>query len=322
MSPPPGTRRLAVWQLFAVAVLVWGTTWHVITWQLGLLAVEWNVAVRFLVAGALVLAVARARGATIGATGAQHALLALQGVFLYGLAYVAVYEAERHVPSGLVAVGYSASPLLSGLGAHWLFGRRVDARFVAGGAVGLAGVALLFWPEIARADVAATAATGALWTVAAVLLSTVGALAASRNGARGLALWTALGWGMVYGGAAAAAWAVASGRPFALPLEPRWWLALAWLALAGSIAAFACFLTLQERIGPGPAGAVGVMTPLLALVVSMALEGFRPDVRTALGALLAVAGNALMLRRRAPRVGGRLSSAPGTSAPAASPAAE
>lgn len=60
---------------------------------------------------------------------------------------------------------------------------------------------------------------------------------------------------------------------------------------------FACFLTLQERIGPGPTGAVGVMTPLLALLVSMAFEGFRPDLVTAAGACLAVAGNVLMLRR-------------------------
>ena len=315
-------RRLAVWQLFAIAVLVWGTTWHVITWQLDLLSSEWNVALRFLLAGALVLAIAAARGIAVAASAAQHALLVLQGAFMYGFAYVAVYQAERLVPSGLVAVGYSASPLLAGLGAHWLFGRRVGGRFVWGGVLGLAGVALIFWPEIERAgasETAADAATGALWTVAAVLLSAVGALAASRNSVRGLSLWPALGWGMVYGGLTAAVCAIATGQPFSLPVEPRWWIALGWLALAGSIVAFACFLTLQERIGPGPAGAVGVMTPLIALVVSMVLESFRPDLRTALGAVLAVSGNALVLARRpAPGV----SSGPRTSAPSASPAAE
>ena len=69
------------------------------------------------------------------------------------------------------------------------------------------------------------------------------------------------------------------------------------ILLAGSVLTFACFLTLQERIGPGPTGAVGVMTPLLALLVSMAFEGFRPDALTFAGAALAVAGNVLMLRR-------------------------
>lgn len=312
-------RRLAVWQLFAVAVLVWGTTWHVITWQLPSLAPAWNVALRFLCAGALVLAIAAARGVRIAARASQHARIAAQGAFLYGVAYVAVYEAERWVPSGLVAVGYAASPLLSGLGAHWLFGRRVGARFVAGGVVGVVGVAILFWPELERGG----SAVGAAWTVAAVLLSTVGALVASRNAAHGIGLWPALGWGMVHGGLAAAIWALATGAPFALPADPRWWIALAWLAVAGSIVAFACFLTLQERIGPGPAGAVGVMTPLLALAVSVAVEGFRPDARTAIGAALAVGGNLLMLATGAARWARRPASSPAPSPPpAASRAAE
>ena len=60
---------------------------------------------------------------------------------------------------------------------------------------------------------------------------------------------------------------------------------------------FACFLTLQERIGPGKTATVGVMTPLLALLVSIAFEGLRPDWLTLGGAALAVAGNTMMLRR-------------------------
>jgi drug/metabolite transporter (DMT)-like permease len=39
------------------------------------------------------------------------------------------------------------------------------------------------------------------------------------------------------------------------------------------------------------------MTPLLALLVSMAFEGFRPQALTLAGAALAVTGNVLMLRR-------------------------
>ena len=91
-----------------------------------------------------------------------------------------------------------------------------------------------------------------------------------------------------------------------MPTAPSWWLSLAYLAFAGSVLTFACFLTLQDRVGVGAAGTVGVMTPLLALLVSIAFEGFRPDLLTAAGALLAVAGNALMLiparsgRRAAP----------------------
>ena len=56
---------------------------------------------------------------------------------------------------------------------------------------------------------------------------------------------------------------------------------------------------MQQRIGVGPTGSIGVMTPLLALVIPMAFERFRPDALTFAGAALAVAGNVLMLRRGA-----------------------
>ncbi len=76
-----------------------------------------------------------------------------------------------------------------------------------------------------------------------------------------------------------------------------------YLSLAGTVVAFAAFLTLQDRLGPGKAATVGVMTPVIALVVSTALEGYRPELRTLAGAALAIAGNALMLSRGGVRAG-------------------
>ena len=293
-------QRLTNGQLFAICVGVWSTTWYAITFQIGDSAPEVGVAMRFGLAGAVLLAMCAVRGLRLRFSAREHALLGLQGAFLYGLSYVCVYHAEQHLVSGLVAVGYSASPLVSGLGARWLFGTRLASRFVLGGLLGLAGVALIFWPEFGRAAERSGAALGALFTLASVLLSTVGSLTASRNRANGLPFWPALGFGMIYGAVAAAVVALlqgqSQGQGFALPTAPSWWLSLLYLSLAGSVLTFACFLTLQQRIGPGPTGSIGVMTPLLALVVSMAFEGFRPGALTFAGAALAVLGNVLMLR--------------------------
>ncbi len=292
--------RLRSWQLFAICVLTWGTTWHAVTYQVAAAAPEVGVALRFGLAGSLVLGACLLRGLPLRFTCRDHALLALQGAFLYGVSYLCVYYAERHVASGLVAVGYSASPLITGLGARALFGTSVGWRFVLGGVLGLIGVALIFWPEFGKATESPHVALGAAFTVGSVFLSAVGSLAASRNRTCGLPFWPALGFGMLYGAAACLAIGVARGQSFALPGAASWWIALLYLTLAGSVLTFACFLTLQDRIGPGPTGSIGVMTPLLALLVSMALESFRPDAYTALGAALAVIGNAMMLRRSSP----------------------
>ena len=270
--------RLKNWQLFAICVLTWGTTWFAITFQIGHVAPEVGVAMRFALAGAVILVLCVLRQESLHFTPSQHAIFALQGSFMYGVSYVCVYHAEQHLVSGLVAVGYSASPLVAGLGARALFGVNLRPRFILGGLLGIAGVALIFWPEFARTTGDRNTLLGALFTVGSVLLSTVGSLTASRNRSRGLPFWPALGFGMLYGAAASALLALMQGQSFVPPAIASWWLSLLYLALAGSVLTFACFLTLQERIGPGPTGTIGVMTPLLALLVSMAFEGFHPDL--------------------------------------------
>lgn len=304
--------RFKTWQLFAVCVLSWGTTWHAITYQLGHTTPEVGVALRFLLASVLVLGVCAARGMSLRFAWRDHQLLAFQGLMMFGVSYVCVYHAERHLPSGLVAVGYSAAPLVAGLGAQALFGLPVTARFVGGGLLGLLGVGLMFWPEFgkAAAGVASQAqgagalgaessvAAGAAFTVAAVCLSSCGSLAATRNRVRGLPFWPSLGFGMGYGGLATALIAIGMGHSFMPPALLSWWVSLVYLAVVGTVISFACYLTIQERLGPGPSGTIGVMTPLLALGVSLLFENYRPDVITGVGVLLAVAGNVLMLRRK------------------------
>ena len=94
--------------------------------------------------------------------------------------------------------------------------------------------------------------------------------------------------------------ALASGRALGFEPTAAYVLSLAYLAGLGSIIAFACYLTLLQRIGPARAGYIGVMVPIVALVVSAAFEGFRWHVLTFAGIAISVAGNVTVLRRREP----------------------
>ena len=116
--------RFKNWQLFAICVLTWGTTWFAITFQIGHVAPEVGVAMRFALAGAVILGLCVLRQERLRFTPGEHAIFALQGGFMYGVSYVCVYHAEQHLVSGLVAVGYSASPLVAGIGARALVRRQ------------------------------------------------------------------------------------------------------------------------------------------------------------------------------------------------------
>jgi drug/metabolite transporter (DMT)-like permease len=292
-------QRFSNTQLFALCVLIWGTTWYAIVHQIAHATPEVGVTLRFALAGVVVLWWARWRGEKLGCGVAVHALVALQGVCMYSLSYLCTYHAEKHVPSGLVAVGYSLSPLISGTAAWALWRHPLTGRFLLGGVLGAGGVALIFWPELGAASQRDSAGLGLVLTLLAVTLSAAGSLLASRNEKFKLLFWPAMGGSLMYGAACSALLLLLQGQGaqlLHLPTAWDWWGSLVYLALAGTVLTFSAYLTLQQRLGPGKAATVGVMTPVLALLISTALEGYRPQLWTLAGVLLAIFGNRMMLR--------------------------
>jgi drug/metabolite transporter (DMT)-like permease len=283
--------------LFAGCVAIWGTTWLAITFQLGSVAPEVSVSYRFLLAALLVAAWCRLRGLPLRFRAAEHAALAFMGVAMYSIGYIFVYHAETHLPSGVVAVGASAYPLFTMLGMRLVFGQPMTARMAIGSALGITGVALVFWPEFDSVARGGSVALGAAFTMLSVLVSTIGSLAAQRNHERKLAGWPAMAVSMGYGGLASLAAALALGRSLAIEWSALYLLSLAYLAVFGSVLAFGAFLTLLGRIGAARASYVGVMVPIVALLISAVLEGYDWQVLTLAGVAVSVAGNVLVLRR-------------------------
>src|SRR5258708_7153990 len=157
----PPARTLSNVSIFAGCVLIWGTTWLAITYQLGSVAPEVSVSHRFLFAALIVAAWCKWRGLSLLFTRSEHVALALMGVAMYGVSYVFVYHAEQHVASGLVAIGYSASPLLSTFGTRIFFRQPVTARVALGSLFGIVGITFVYWPELARLAQSQSVALGA-----------------------------------------------------------------------------------------------------------------------------------------------------------------
>jgi drug/metabolite transporter (DMT)-like permease len=284
-------------QLFLSAVAIWGTTWLGITFQLGRVAPEASVFYRFLLASFLLFAYCATRRIRLGYSPREHLWIAVQGIAMFGVSYVFVYYAEQHVVSGLVAIGYSASPLLGMVGQRVCFGTPMTARMTAGSLMGIAGITLVFWPEFVRLGMGKDVVLGATYTVLAVLISTVGSLMAHGNREARWPLWSTMAWGMLYGALSALAFAFGAGESLTFEPSATYIGSLLYLAVLGSIVAFACYLTLLNRIGIARSGYVGVMTPIVALVVSSFFEGFQWRALTVVGIAISVAGNVLVLRR-------------------------
>jgi drug/metabolite transporter (DMT)-like permease len=292
-------RRVAL--PFAVCTIVWGSTWFVITTQLRFVPPIWSISWRFLFGALAMFAVAAAMRQPLRLPRAAHPLAILVGVPQFLLNYVFVYAAEGHMASGLVAI-VSALLLVPNAVFGWMFlGHALSRRFLIGSGVAVAGLALLFAHELGQTG------AGQWHTMMGVVLSILGVFSASvanvlqaTKQAKALPPATLLAWSMAYGALADLALAFLTGGPPRLPLDPVYLAGLLYLAVIGSALTFSLYFGLIRRIGPGPAGYVGVLTPVMAMLLSTLFEGYRWTLTAAAGVALALAGLVVAVRARNP----------------------
>jgi drug/metabolite transporter (DMT)-like permease len=287
--------------LYLIVVLVWGSTWLAVTFQLGPVAPELSVAYRFAIAAALLLAFCRLTGRPLRFAPRDHGFLALQGLCLFCLNYVFHYAAMLDLTSGLVAVAFSTVAVMNILFAGLFFRQPVRPRALAGAALGLAGIALVFRREVAGFGADPGGVLGLALALVGTVSASLGMMTSLGNYRRGLPVLSAAGYGMAYGAGFTLAIALVRGVPLAFDLSFAYVTALLYLAVFGSILAFGSFLTLQTRIGADRAAYANVLVPIVALALSTVFEGYTWSVGALAGVGLVLAGNLLVVSRSRPR---------------------
>ena len=285
--------------IYAIVVLIWGTTWYAIKFQLGVVAPEISLVYRFGLAAICVFIFARIAGSPMRLSWRDHRFVALQGLTLFCLNYWMTYLSTQFLTSGLVAVLFTSIILLNLINARLFFGVAVEARVLLAAATGALGVALLFLPELQAAMGDRTMVHGALLALGATYLASLGNMAAMRNTQSGMPVVTANAYGMAYGTVGLVLIAAIRGTP--VDFDPSWpyVVSLLYLSLAGTSLAFGLYLVLIKRIGPSRAAYTSVLFPVVALAVSTLFEGYRWSLPSFIGLAVLVAGNALALSRRA-----------------------
>jgi drug/metabolite transporter (DMT)-like permease len=291
-------RRVPTPLIYAIVVLIWGTTWYAIKFQLGVVAPEISLVYRFGLAAIIVFLYARATGASLRLPWREHRYVAIQGLTLFCLNYWFTYLSTQHLTSGLVAVLFTAIIFLNLVNARIFFRTPIEARVMLAAGAGMLGVGLLFLPELQAAIGDHVVIEGALLALAGTYLASLGNMAATRNAKQGLSVVTANAYGMAYGTLGLAVIAFLRGTPIAFEQSWSYVLSLLYLSLAGTSLAFGLYLVLMRRIGPARAAYTSVLFPVVALAVSTAFEGYRWSVPALIGLAVLVAGNALALGGR------------------------
>lgn len=287
--------------LFLATVLIWGSTWIAIAFQLGPVPVLVAVFHRFALAALLMLpALALLRQLTPVPL-RQHRYILLQGICLFSLNFICFYNATRFIPSGLVSVIFSLATIYNAVNARLIFGDRVKPRALLATALGAAGLICLFAPELTGHEVSADALKGIGLAALGTLFFSLGNMVSRRNSAAGIPPLTANAWGMGYGALILLAIIAVTGTPMMAPEGGRYLWALIYLAVVGSIIGFTTYLMLVQRIGTGRAAYTTVCFPVIALMASALWEGFVWTPLAVAGLALTLAGNAVMFLPSRPR---------------------
>ena len=282
----------------AICTLCWGTTWYAITLQFGVVDPVVSVVYRFALAAALLFAWCALRGETIKLTRAQHLAALGIGFFTFACNYAVVYWAEERVTSAVVAVMFAAMSFVNLIGFRLAFGQRASAMAWFAAALGIVGVGLMSWQEIAAANFGVAATIGIGLTLLGVLASAVGNIYARNAELAGAGIAASTAWSMLYGTAILAIFALITGRAWAFDASPQYLLSLLHLAVNGSVVAFMLYYWLARRRGFALASYISALTPPVAMIVSSLFEGKSWGLLALSGVALVLAGQWLLLRTK------------------------
>lgn len=281
--------------LYLATVLIWGSTWLAIKFQLGVVDPALSVAYRFGLAALILFVVCWATGRRLRFARRDHLFMLAQGGLLFALNYLLFYIATEHITSGLVAVTFCTVIVMNIANGALFLGTPVRREVVMGAGLGLIGIGLVFWPELAGFDLSDAGFFGLLLCLAATYSASLGNIVSARNQKRALPVLQTNAYGMAYGAVLMVGYVLASGTPLNFDWSVPYTLSLLYLAVFGSVIAFGCYLTLIGRIGADKASYASLLFPLVALGLSTAFEGYQWTGYALAGMCLILVGNVLAL---------------------------
>jgi drug/metabolite transporter (DMT)-like permease len=303
VSQPPGSTFRSVTLPFIIFTAIWGSTWIVIRGQLGAVPPQWSVTYRFVIgtAAMCLIALVRRDGLKLPVSGIVAAIVL--GFTQFCVNFNAVYLAERHITSGVVATVFALLLIPSSLLGWAFLDHKPTRRFFWSSLVAVAGIVLLFLHELHEHPAAARSILAGIGlTLVGMIAAAVANVWQARPEVRRFPLFTMLAWAMAFGTLIDAILALAIAGPPVIDHRPVYWAGLFYLALAASVLTFSLYYPVVRRIGPAKAAYSSVIVPIIAMGLSTAFEGYRWTPTTIAGAVLALGGMVGALSRERPVV--------------------
>jgi drug/metabolite transporter (DMT)-like permease len=292
---------------YAIVSTVWGSTYLAIRIAVQTVPPFMLGALRFLIAGAILFAALRLRGHR-APRGVEWLSALGTGALYFVVGNGFLNLAEQSVSTGLASILIAMMPLWTTLFSRFL-GEKPSLGEQAGIALGLGGVALMNLGADFRAS-----GSGVVWAILAPVGWALATLANKRLPLPPGPMGTAAQ--MLAGGLALSAVSALSGERIpASPGAPAV-LAVAYLAIFGSLVGFSAYTFLLQNTRATVATSYAYVNPIVAIALGVTFLHERMDRATAAGALVVLASVLLVTRAKSARTA-TVAPAPAPASPAA-----
>ena len=281
--------------LFGVPALIWGSTWFVIKYQLGIVPPIMSVVYRFFIASVLVLTGCAIFKIPLKYKVQDHLLFLVLGCCLFGFNYWMVYEAELYLTSGLIAVIFSLVLFSNMFMAILILKRPFKLNLLVGAILGVSGTLLIFQKEFQQLGTNKNMNTALILCSVSMIVVSFGNIMASLINKRNIGVVPSTGYAMLYGAAILFMVSLFVGYEVKFDMSKSYLLSLFYLVALGSIVAFLFYLKLLGRIGPENSAYVVVAIPIIAMVVSTIFEGYEWQQSAFYGMPVLIFGNIIAL---------------------------
>jgi drug/metabolite transporter (DMT)-like permease len=300
-TPSRWPKGLALWANLAVIYVVWGSTYFGIAIAIETMPPFLMAAIRFAIAGALLLAWDLVRHPEARRLPTRRQLIdsAIVGGLLLGIGNGFVVFGEKTVPSGIAAILIAMMPLWFAL-LGWLYLReRLPRIVVLAIAIGFAGTALLIWPS---GDIAtAFEPIGIVILLIAPLGWAHGSIYSVRRAKLPPSPLTASGLQMLAGAGATAFEGILLGEPAQFrpeAISAASLLALAYLIVFGSMLAFTSYAWLLRNAPLSLIGTYAYVNPIVAVALGTVFLGEPIGLRTIVASAVILAAVAIIVTAR------------------------
>ena len=283
--------------LYGITILIWGSSWIMIKFQVEVVSASISVFYRFFLAAIILQCLCLIKRQKSVYALREYIFIAIQGFCLFAVNYWLFYLSAEYLSSGLMALIFSTIVVMNMINGRIWFGTTINLKMVFGAMMGISGLTLVFWPEIQWEDSNYNMFKGLLLAFVATYFSSLGNIVSVRNQKKGIPVFYSNAYAMTFGCLTMLMITMITDEHWNFSWNPQFLLSLVFLSVFASVVGFWCYLTLLGRVGADRGAYATLIFPIVALSISTVFEGYQWSLIAISGVVLILLGKYIILKR-------------------------